>query len=109
MAASTVGTQTTVCIECQVKYQANKVQKADGTILLTPPRCPTCQTAHLTNIRVNKTIKDFQLLGNLKARLTSAQRDAITDAIGNEYNTLLDRYAGSSVKSSAFDLKRIKG
>lgn len=101
-------TQKTTCIDCHQTFEANRITKPDGTILLTPPRCPACQTAHLTNLRVNKTIKDLQLLGNLRARLTNVQREAVIEVIGNGLNTLLDRYSGSTIKASAFDLKKVK-
>lgn len=102
-------TQETTCMDCQKKYDANRIVKPDGTIMLTPPRCEDCQTAHLTNLRVNKTIKDIQLLGNLKTRLDKpGQRDAVITAITSEVEILMDRYAGSTIKASAFDLKKVK-
>lgn len=96
------------CIECKAEYEGTKTTYENGDIVVSPMRCIPCQTAHLTNLRVNKTIKDFQLLGNLKARLSSEQRTAVIDALTNEFNTLLDRYAGSTIKASTFDLKNVK-
>lgn len=101
-------TQETTCMDCQKKYDANRIVKPDGTIMLTPPRCEVCQTAHLTNLRVNKTIKDISLLGNLKPRLSDVERAAILEAVSGAFNVLADRYSGSTVKASAFDLKEIK-
>ena len=96
------------CKDCQTEYDATKSVFDNGDITISPPRCPDCQTAHLTNLRVNKTIKSFQLLCNLKARLTDVQRAAVIEALTNEFNGLLDRYSGSIVKASAFDLKKVK-
>lgn len=100
------------CKDCGKVYVANKAitKDEDGKefTIITPPRCPDCQTAHLTNLRVNKTIKDLQLLGNLKARLSDVQRTAVIDVLSAEFNGLLDRYSGSIVKASAFDLKTVK-
>jgi len=95
------------CKDCGKEYEANKMIYENGEVI-TPPRCAPCQTAHLTNLRVNKTIKDFQLLGNLKARLSEVQREAIVDVIGSQLQVLLDRYSGSTVKASAFDLRKVK-
>lgn len=92
-----------VCIECQAKYTANKT--AAGVI--SPPRCPVCQTAHLTNLRVNKTIKDLSLLGNLKNRLSDEQRKAVINAVKTAFISLADRYAGTTQQKASFDLKRI--
>ena len=96
------------CKDCQAEYEATKSEFDNGDIVISPPRCPACQTAHLTNLRVNKTIKDMQLLGNLKNRLSDVQREAVVSTISAELNTLLDRYAGSTIKASAFDLKAVK-
>ena len=96
------------CIDCQAKYDATKSEFDNGDITVSPPRCPTCQTTHLTNLRVNKTIKDLSLLGNLRTRLTKEQRDAVITAITAEVEVLMDRYSGSTVKASAFDLKKVK-
>jgi len=95
------------CKDCGKEYDATKMVYENSEVI-TPPRCIPCQTAHLTNLRVNKTIKDFQLLGNLKARLSEVERKAIVDVIGGQLQVLLDRYSGSTVKASAFDLKKIK-
>jgi len=95
------------CKDCQVEYDANKPTYDDGHTLITPLRCPPCQTTHLTNLRVNKTIKDIQLLGNLKARLSDVQREAVVEALTNEFNGLLDRYKGTAIEISAFDLKKV--
>jgi len=96
------------CLECKAEYSATKTTYQSGDIVISPQRCIPCQTAHLTNLRVNKTVKDFQLLGNLKARLSDVQREAVIDALTTEFNSLLDRYSGSTVKASAFDLKKVK-
>lgn len=94
--------------DCNKEYEANKSVFDNGDILISPPRCPVCQTAHLTNLRVNKTIKDLSLLGNLKTRLTEIQREAVVNAVGIAFQSLMDRYSGTTVKSSAFDLKKVK-
>ena len=96
------------CDVCGAEYTATKQFYANGDIVITPPRCENCQTVHITNLRVNKAIKDFQLLGNLKARLSDVQRQAVIDVLSAEFNSLLDRYSGSTVKASAFDLKKVK-
>lgn len=96
------------CKDCGIEYQANKSVFDNGDVVISPPRCTVCQTAHLTNLRVNKTLKDFQLLGNLKNRLSEVQREAVIEALSTEFNGLIDRYSGSTIKSSAFDLKKVK-
>lgn len=95
------------CKDCGTEYPATKMVYENSEVI-TPPRCPTCQTAHLTDLRVSKTIKDFELLGNLKSRLVDVQRAAIIDTLTTEFNSLLDRYSGSTVKSKAFHLKDVK-
>lgn len=92
------------CKDCGKEYEATKSEFDNGDITISPPRCVPCQTTHLTELRVNKTIKDISLLGNLKARLSDVQREAVTGAIGNAFNVLLDRYSGSTIKASAFSL-----
>ena len=96
------------CLECKADYEAMKTTYDNGDIVISPMRCVPCQTAHLTNLRVNKTIKDLSLLGNLRTRLTKEQRDAVITAITAEVEVLMDRYSGSTVKASAFDLKKVK-
>ena len=97
------------CLECKAEYEATKTTYENGDIVISPQRCVPCQTAHLTNLRVNKTIKDLSLLGNLKARLNEpGQRDAVITAITVAVEVLMDRYSGSTIKASAFDLKKIK-
>lgn len=95
------------CKDCGKDYEANKMIYENGEVI-TPPRCKPCQTAHLTNLRVNKTIKDIQLLGNLRLRLSDVQREAVVAAISAALNILLDRYSGSTIKPSAFDLGEVK-
>lgn len=96
------------CIECNSEYEATRTTYENGEVVISPMRCKPCQTAHLTNLRVNKTIKDIDLLGNLKTRLNKEQREAITDAVGEAFNGLLDRYSGSNIKALAFDLNKVK-
>lgn len=96
------------CKDCGVSYAANNVTMDDGTKLITPPRCDTCQTAHVVNGRVNKAITAFKHIGNCKARLTKEQREAITVVLANELQVLLDVFAGNSISVSGFDLKKIK-
>ena len=95
------------CKVCGIEYDANKTIWSNGDTIISPPRCPKCQTAHLTNLRVNKTIKDLSLLGNLKARLSDKQREAVLNAVGNSFQGLMDRYAGTTIQSSAFDIAKI--
>ncbi len=104
--ASTKIQQT--CKDCGAAYAANKQPMDDGTTLITPPRCTVCQTAHVTNGRVNKAITSFKHIGNLKSRLTTEQRDAITNVLANELQVLLDVFAGNSISTSGFNLKNIK-
>ena len=96
------------CLECKAEYEATKTVYENGDVVISPQRCVPCQTAHLTNLRVNKTIKDLSLLGNLRTRLGKEQRDAVITAITAEVEVLMDRYSGSTVKASAFDLKKVK-
>ncbi len=104
---STVDITNNACKDCGTQHAATKITWANGDVVISPPRCKPCQTAHLTNLRVNHTIKDIQLLGNLKARLTTEQRDAVTIVIGNELQVLLDRFAGTATSASKFDLKAV--
>ena len=97
------------CIDCKAEYEGTKTTYENGDIVISPQRCVPCQTAHLTNLRVNKTIKDLQLLGNLKARLNEpGQRDAVIGVITAAVETLMDRFAGNTIQASAFDLKKVK-
>lgn len=97
------------CIECKAEYEGTKTTYENGDIVISPMRCIPCQTAHLTNLRVNKTIKDLQLLGNLKTRLNEpGQRDAVIGVITAAVETLMDRFAGNTMQASAFDLKKVK-
>ena len=96
------------CIECKTEYEATKTVYENGDVVISPQRCEPCQITHLTNGRVNTTIKKIQLLGNLKTRLSKEQRDAVITAITAEVEVLMDRYSGSTIKASAFDLKKIK-
>ncbi len=104
---STVDIVGNPCKDCGTKHEASKTVWTNGDIVISPMRCKPCQTAYLTNLRVNHTIKDIQLLGNLKSRLDSGQREAITTAVGNELQVLLDRYAGTAVSAVKFDLKKV--
>lgn len=104
---STVDVTNNICKDCGTQHAATKVTWTNGDIVISPPRCKPCQTAHLTNLRVNHTIKDIQLLGNLKGRLTPEQRDAVTVVIGNELQVLLDRFAGTATSANKFDLKSV--
>ena len=97
-----------ICKDCGAKHGAMKTTWTNGDIVISPPRCKPCQTAYLTNLRVNHTIKDIQLLGNLKGRLTAEQREAVSTAIGNELQVLLDRFAGTAVSAISFDLKAVE-
>jgi hypothetical protein len=105
---STVDITDNICKDCGAKHQAIKTTWTNGDIVVSPPRCKPCQTAHLTNLRVNHTIKDIQLLGNLKARLSPEQREAVATVIGNELQVLLDRYAGTAMSAMKFDLKKVE-
>lgn len=95
------------CKDCGVSYAANNVTMDDKTTLITPPRCDVCQTAHVVNGRVNKAITAFKHIGNCKARLTPAQREAIINVLGNELKVLLDVFAGNSISVMGFSLKDI--
>ena len=95
------------CIECKTEYEATKTTYENGDIVISPQRCEPCQITHLTNGRVNTTIKKIQLLGNLKNRLGKEQRDAVITAITAEVEVLMDRYAGTATSASKFDLKSV--
>ena len=105
---STVDITDNICKDCGAKHDATKVTWTNGDVVISPPRCKACQTAYLTNLRVNHTIKDIQLLGNLKARLTAEQREAVCSAVGNELQVLLDRFAGTAMSAMKFDLKAVE-
>lgn len=97
------------CLDCKAEYEATKTTYENGDIVISPQRCEPCQIVHLTNGRVNTTIKKIQLLGNLKARLKEpGQRDAVITAITAAVETLMDRFAGNTVQANAFDLKKVK-
>jgi len=96
------------CKDCGIEYEANRIEYTNGSIVVTPPRCSGCQTSHLTNLRVNKALKDLQLIGNLKLRLNAEQRQAIVDVLNNGLNEVYQRFTGDVVVSAGFDLKTIK-
>ena len=95
------------CKDCETEYEANKIEYTNGSIVITPPRCAACQTRHLTNIRVNKALKDLSLIGNLKGRLNKAQREAIVDVLNSGINEVYERFTGDVVASAGFDLMRV--
>lgn len=106
---STVDITDNICKDCGEKHAATKVTWTNGDIVISPPRCKSCQTAYLTNLRVNNAVKALQLIGNLKSRLTEpGQREAVTTAIGNELQVLLDRFAGTAISAMKFDLKKVE-
>ena len=96
------------CKDCGTEYMANKVEYSNGDVIITPPRCESCQIRHLTNIRVGKVLKDLDLVGNLKLRLTKAQRAAIIDAITNKLNEVYERFSGVVIAQGGFDLAKIE-
>ena len=104
---STVDITDNICKDCGAKHAATKVTWTNGDVVISPPRCKTCQTIYLTNLRVNHTVKCIQLLGNLKSRLKPEEREAVTLAIGNELQVLLDRFAGTATSAMKFDLKAV--
>lgn len=104
---STVDITDNICKVCGAKHPAMKTVWTNGDIVISPPRCKPCQTTHLTNLRVNHTIKQIQLLGNLKNRLTPEQREAVAAAVGNELQVLLDRFAGTAMSAMKFDLSAV--
>lgn len=95
------------CRNCGAKYTANQNTYKDGTVVITPLRCKGCQTAHVTNGRVNRVITGYKHIGNLKARLSPAEREAIISVLGNELKVLMDVFAGNSVSVGGFSLKNI--
>lgn len=104
---STIDITDNVCKDCGAKHAATKVTWTNGDVVISPPRCKSCQTAYLTNLRVDHTTKQIQLLGNLKARLTAKQREAVISVVGNELQVLLDRFAGTTMSAMKFDLKAV--
>ena len=104
---STIDITDNICKDCQTKHEAIKTVWTNGDIVISPPRCKLCQTRYLTNLRVNHTIKQIQLLGNLKSRLSTDERQAVAKAVGNELQVLLDRFAGTAMSASKFDLKTV--
>lgn len=97
---------TRKCDNCGIDYDATQSTYENGEVVISPKRCEDCQTKHLTDGRVNKAIKDIQLLGNLKVRLSVNQREAIVEAIKMELQTMLDRFAGAVVKAGGFSLPK---
>ena len=94
------------CVVCGVQYDA-KMITVDGedTGKITPPRCPKHQTQYLTQCRVDKTCKDIRLLGNLKTRLTDAQRAQVIDTISNAVVAVNNHYISAKAeKSGGFKL-----
>jgi len=96
------------CKDCGTEYEANKIEYMDNSITITPPRCAACQTRHLTNIRVNKALKDLSLIGNLKSRLNAEQRQAIVDVLNNGLNEVYSRFTGDVIVTAGFDLMQVK-
>ena len=102
---TTIDITDNICKDCGAKHEAMKTTWTNGDVVISPPRCKPCQTEYLTNLRVDHTVKQIQLLGNLKSRLSAEQREVVTTVIGNELQVLLDRFAGTAMSSAKFNLK----
>ena len=96
------------CMECGTGYAASKVVYSNGRENITPKRCEICQTRHLTNLRVNKALVANDHIGNLKLRLTVAEREAIIEALTNSLNTVYERFQGTTAVKSGFDIGKVK-
>lgn len=96
------------CMDCGADYAASKVVYSDGHENITPKRCETCQTRHLTNLRVDKALTALKHIGNLKLRLTEPQREAIIAALTDSLNTLYERFQGTVAVKSGFDISKVK-
>lgn len=95
------------CSVCDVEYMASKVVYSDGHENITPKRCETCQTNHLTNLRVDKALTSLKHIGNLKARLTEPQREAIIAVLTDGLNTVYERFQGTKTVASGFDISQV--
>lgn len=96
------------CMDCDAEYMASKVIYSDGHENITPKRCETCQTNHLTNLRVDKAITANKHIGNLRNRLTEVQRDAIVAALENSLGEVIQRFQGTVMVKSGFDIGEIQ-
>lgn len=99
------------CETCGAKYMAAKVVNKDETgkefTTITPRRCETCQTNHLTNLRVDKCLTAMKHIGNLKLRLSVEQREVIIAAMTDGLNTVYERFQGTTTVKSGFDIAKI--
>lgn len=94
------------CSVCGIDYDANMITlDGEDTGKITPPRCPKHQTTYLTQCRVDKTCKDIRLLGNLKSRLTDAQRAQVIETISNAVVSVNNHYISAKAeKTGGFKL-----
>jgi hypothetical protein len=95
-------------MDCDAGYAASKVVYSDGHENITPKRCETCQTNHLTNLRVDKCLTAMKHIGNLKLRLTVVQREAVIAVMTDGLNTVYERFAGTVAVTSGFDIGKVK-
>ena len=102
------GTVKEKCMDCDAEYLACKVVYSDGHENITPKRCEACQTRHLTNLRVDKTLTALKHIGNLRSRLTEPQREAVIEALTNGLNTTYERFQGTIAVGSGFDIGKVK-
>lgn len=96
------------CKDCGADYTANKNTYENGDIVISPARCEPCQIAVVANLRVANAEKAIALLGNIAKRLNPAQKQVILDYVAGCTTTLADRYSGTAIAASAFDLRKVK-
>ncbi len=106
----TIVSSTPINQKCEMfdaEYMASKVVYSDGHENITPKRCETCQTRHLTNLRVDKFLTSCKHIGNLKLRLTAEQREAVISAMTDGLNGVYERFQGTTAVASGFDIGKI--
>jgi hypothetical protein len=98
--------------DCKADYITRATWYNNGDVVISPPRCPSCQTAHIVGVRVDKIQEQMKLLGNLKTRVaTSYGQDgleAIKTDISIAFETLLDRLSGNvKTEATKFNLRKL--
>lgn len=99
--------------DCGKTYSLIETTATDGTKTYKPiggatnDRCGGCQTAHLTNIRVNKLLKDIELVGNMKNRISADVQQGILSVVGQAFEGLVNRFSGVKEASKMFDVSQL--
>jgi len=94
------------CSACKAEYTAFHVVYSDGHENISPPRCEICQTRHLTNVRMSKTLKDLDLLKNLKLRLSDKQKAVLVATLQQKADEVVDVIMSAQTKKTgpSFDI-----